>query len=113
VQSFFLAGAALVIRSFGASTATGELPADAPRWLRILQYVSRRDLWLLRRNRKLDRGPGERHFSGPVMTGNAMIDAAVSRTAFGVGAVIIWFCIAAVIALGIHKLFDQKTPRAS
>ena len=36
---FFLAGAALVIQSLSASSATGELPADAPRWLRILQYV--------------------------------------------------------------------------
>jgi hypothetical protein len=46
------------------------------------------------------------------MTGNAAIDAALGRTAFGVGAVIIWLCAAAVIASGIRKLFDQNTPRA-
>jgi hypothetical protein len=46
------------------------------------------------------------------MTGNAAIDAAVGRTAFGVGAVIIWLCTAAVIASGIRKLFDQNTPHA-
>lgn len=110
---FFLAGAALVIQSLSASSATGELPADAPRWLRILQYVIAVAIfccfgtiasWIAF-------GPGERQFSGTVMTGNAAIDAAVGRTAFGVGAVIIWLCTAAVIASGIRKLFDQNTPR--
>jgi len=78
---FFFASAALVIQSFGASTATGELPADAPRWLRILQYVIAVAIfgcfgaiasWIAF-------GPGERQFSGTVMTGNATIDAAVAR----------------------------------
>jgi len=110
---FFLAGAALVIQSRGASNATGELPADAPRWLRVLQYLIAVAIfccfgaiasWIAF-------GPGERQFSGTVMTGNAAIDAAVGRTAFGVGAVIIWLCTAAVIASGIRKLFDQTTPR--
>jgi hypothetical protein len=44
-------------------------------------------------------GPGERQFSGTVMTGNSTIDAAVGRTAFGIGAVMIWLCTAAVIVL--------------
>ena len=56
-------------------------------------------------------GPGERQFSGTVMTGNATIDAAVGRTAFGIGPVMIWLRAAAVIASGIRKLFDQDTPR--
>ena len=111
---FFLAGAALVIQSLGASSATGDLPPNAPRWLRILQYFIAVAIfccfgaiasWIAF-------GPGERQFSGTVMTGNAAIDAAVGRTAFGVGAVIIWLCAAAVIASGIRKLFDQNTPRA-
>jgi hypothetical protein len=45
------------------------------------------------------------------MTGNATIDAAIGRTAFGVGAVIIWLCTAAVIASGIRRVFDQGTTR--
>jgi hypothetical protein len=110
---FFLAGAALVIQSLGASSATGELPADAPRWLRILQYVIAVAIfccfgaiasWIAF-------GQGERQFSGTVVTGNTTIDAAVGRTAFGIGAVIIWLCTAAVTASGIRKLFDQNTPR--
>jgi hypothetical protein len=44
-------------------------------------------------------GPGGRQFSGTVMTGNATIDAAVGRTAFGIGAIMIWLCTAAVIVL--------------
>src|SRR4029078_13486905 len=111
---FFLAGAALVIQSLGPSSATGDLPPDAPRWLTILQYFIAVAIfccfgaiasWIAF-------GPGERQFSGTVMTGNAAIDAAVGRTAFGVGAVIIWLCAAAVIASGIRKLFDQNTLRA-
>jgi len=78
---FFFASAALVIQSFGASTATGELPADTPRWLRILAIRDRRrDLRLLRAIASwIALGPGERQFSGTVMTGNATIDAAVAR----------------------------------
>jgi hypothetical protein len=42
------------------------------------------------------------------MTGNAAIDAAVGRTAFGVGAVIIWLCTAAVIAFGHPQAVRPK-----
>ena len=47
------------------------------------------------------------------MTDDATIDAAAGRTAFGIGAVIIWLRTAALIASGIRKLSDQDTPRTA
>lgn len=112
-RSFFLAGVAIAIQTLCPSNAIGELPADAPRWLRLVQYLIAVAIfccfgaiasWIAF-------GPGERQFSGTIMTGNATIDAAIGRTAFGVGAVIIWLCTAAVIASGIRRVFDQGTTR--
>lgn len=94
-RSFFLAGVAIAIQTL-CPNAIGELPADAPRWLRLVQYLIAVAIfccfgaiasWIAF-------GPGERQFSGTIMTGNATIDAAIGRTAFGVGAVIIWLCTA-------------------
>jgi hypothetical protein len=52
------------------------------------------DLLLLRRDRELDRVRAERATnSGTIMTGNAR-SMPIGRTAFGVGAVIIWLCTA-------------------
>ena len=112
-RSFFLAGVAIAIQTLCPSNAIGELPADAPRWLRLVQYLIAVAIfccfgaiasWIAF-------GPGERQFSGTFMTGNATIDAAIGRTAFGVGAVIIWLCTAAVIGSGIRRVFDQGTTR--
>lgn len=94
-RSFFLAGVAIAIQTL-CPNAIGELPADAPRWLRLVQYLIAVAIfccfgaiasWIAF-------GPGERQFSGTIMTGNATIDAAIGRTAFGVAAVIIWLCTA-------------------
>ena len=54
-------------------------------------------------------GPGERQFSGTVVTGNTTIDAAIGRTAFGVGAVIIWLCTA---ARDCAQVFAESSIRA-
>ena len=111
--AFFLAGTALTIQTLCPANATGELPADALRWLRLSRYLIVVTIfccfgaianWVAF-------GPGDRQFSEMVMTGNATLDAEVGRTAFGIGAVMIWLCTAAVIASDIRKLFDQNTPR--
>jgi hypothetical protein len=49
-----------------------------------------RDLLLPRRDRELVAFRPGGSFSGTVMTGDATIDAAVGRTAFGIGAVMTW-----------------------
>jgi membrane protease YdiL (CAAX protease family) len=104
-RSFFLAGVAIAIQTL-CPNAIGELPADAPRWLRLVQYLIAVAIfccfgaiasWIAF-------GPGERQFSGTIMTGNATIDAAIGRTAFGVGAVIIWLCTAESSGHNAHRL---------
>ena len=37
--AFLLAGVALLIQTLGHANTAGELPADAPRWLRAVQYL--------------------------------------------------------------------------
>ncbi|MGC1899302.1 MAG: hypothetical protein WA716_11445 [Pseudolabrys sp.] len=65
-RSFFLAGVAIAIQTLCPSNAIGELPADAPRWLRLVQYLIAVAIfccfgaiasWIAF-------GPGERQFSG-------------------------------------------------
>jgi len=54
--AFLLGGIAIVIQAIGRADATGELPTNAPHWIRIVQYLIRRcDLRLVRHDRKLDR----------------------------------------------------------
>ncbi len=114
--AFFLAGVAIVIQTFGqANQATGELPAAAPRWMRAMQHLIGLTIciclgavasWVAF-------GPGERDFSGSFLFFDRATNAAIGRTAFGIGAVIIWLCIAAVVASGIRKFFDDTgKPRA-
>jgi hypothetical protein len=100
---FFFASAPLVIQSFGASTATGELPADAPRWLRILQYVIA--VAIFGCFARSQAGSHSGRASGSCHD-RQRDDRRRGCTASGIGAVIIWLT-AAVIASGIRKLFDQ------
>jgi hypothetical protein len=100
--AFLLAGVALLIQTLGHANTAGELPAEAQRWLRAVQYLIGFRIfccfgaiasWIAF-------GPGERHFSGTIMVGGAAINAAIGRTAFGVATMIIWLCTAAVTRAG-------------
>ena len=113
--AFFLAGVAIVIQTLGhANAKTGDLPSDAPRWMGLVQYLIGLTIfvcfgviasWVAF-------GPGERHFSGTFVFGDAATNAAIGRTAFGVGAILIWLATAAVVAFGFRKFFDRGAPRA-
>jgi hypothetical protein len=108
--AFFLASVAIVIQTLGhANMTTGDLPADAPRWMGLVQYLIGLTIFICfgMIASWVAFGPGERHFSGTIMFGDAATNAAIGRTAFGVGAVIIWLCTAAVIAFGFRKFFDR------
>jgi hypothetical protein len=111
--AFFLAGIAIAIQTAGhANATTGDLPAGAPRWMAAAQYLIGLTIfvcfgliasWVAF-------GPGERHFSGTFEFADPAINAAIGRTAFGFGAVIIWLCTAAVVAFGFRKFFDRDMP---
>ncbi len=114
--AFFLAGVAIVIQTLGqANQATGALPAEAPRWMRALQYLIGLTIFVCfgAIASWVAFGPGERQFSGSFLFFSQATNTAIGRTAFGIGAVIIWLCIAAIVASGIRKFFDDPgKPRA-
>lgn len=100
--AFVLAGSALVLRSFaGGDRNDGELPIDAPRWLRIAYYILGLSMIgsLAAIGTWIAFGPGERVFSMSVpFVGTGPADQSVGRTIFGIGTLITWgfFVIAAV-----------------
>ena len=57
-------------------------------------------------------GPGGRHFSGTIIFGDAAANAAIGRTVFGLGAVIVWLATAAFAAFGFRKFFDRDRSSA-
>lgn len=109
--AFFFAGVAITIQTFGhANAATGELPAAAPHWMRVVQHLFAFIIvaclgaiatWVAF-------GPGERHFSGSFLFFDPATNAIIGRTAFGIGAVITWLCAAGVVAASVRKLFDHQ-----
>jgi hypothetical protein len=112
--SFFLAGGAIAIQTLGHANTAGDLPAEAPQWMRAVQYLIGFTIFCCfgAITSWVAFGPGERHFSGTFASVDAATNAVIGRTAFGIGAVIIWLCTAAVVASGIRKLFDRDTPHA-
>jgi hypothetical protein len=112
--AFFFAGVAIIIQMLGHASESGDLPAGAPLWLRATQYLiglcifgcfGAISSWIAF-------GPGERHFSGTFMFVDAATNAAIGRTVFGAGAIVIWLSTAAFAAFGFRKLFDHGAPSA-
>jgi hypothetical protein len=107
--AFFLAGIAIAVQTAGhANTRTGDLPAEAPHWMAVVQYMIGFTIFccLGAIASWVAFGPGERHFSGTFVFASPAVNAIIGRTVFGIGAVIIWLCTAAVVAAGIRKFFD-------
>ena len=107
--AFLLAGIAIAFQTLGEANAAGDLPAAAPRWMRALQYLIGLAIfccfgaiatWIAF-------GPGERQFSGTFLFFDPATNAAIGRTAFGIGAVIIWLCTVAVAAAGFRKFLAK------
>jgi len=110
--AFCLAGVAIVIQIFGHASDRGDLPASAPFWIRLLQYLIGVAIfacfgligtWVAF-------GPGERHFSGTIPLADPATNTAIGRIVFGIGAAIVWLCAAAFAAFGFHRLFDRRSP---
>lgn len=113
--AFFLASIAVVVQALGHANDTGDLPASAPRWMGIVQYAMSFAIFACfgAIGSWVAFGPGERHFSGSFWFITAGAGEMIGRIVFGIGAVIIWLCTAAVLAAGIRKFSDRSTPNAS
>lgn len=105
---FLLAGAAIVLRALAGGTAhDGELPADAPFWLRLVYYIiglavvgalAAIGTWVAF-------GPGERAFSVTIpFLGEGPANEWIGRAAFGAGAVITWLLFVAFAVSWWRKL---------
>jgi len=107
--AFFLAGVAIVIQVFGHANDSGDLPASAPFWIRLLQYLIGLAIFICFGliGTWVAFGSGERHFSGTIPLAEPAVNAAIGRIVFGIGAVIVWLCTAAFAAFGFRKLFDR------
>jgi hypothetical protein len=85
----------------------GELPAGAPYWLRVFQYLLVLTLFaaFAMMGSFVAFGPGPRSFSVSLPFGSTNEGSDIfGRVAFGVGAVITWLCLILVAVSGWRKL---------
>ena len=108
--AFFLAGAALFMQVIGHANASGDLPADAPQWMRVMQYVMGVAIFAAFAviGSWVAFGSGEREFSGSFLFFDAQTNAAIGRTAFGIGAIIAWPCTIGFAVIGARKLIGRS-----
>jgi hypothetical protein len=107
-----LAGAACVIQGIGRAnaSASAELPADAPFWMRAAQYLigvalfaafAALGTWVA--------FLGEaRHFSGGIPLLGAF-NVSFARIMFGFGALICWLATIGYAVVGARKLFGHSS----
>ena len=102
--AFLLGGVAVVIQYFGRANPQGELPADAPAWMKVVQpligiaiatSLAMVGTWIAF-------GPGERLFSSNVPGGAG---AMAGRAAFGLGAIICWLFVLALVMRATKQIF--------
>jgi hypothetical protein len=100
--AFGLGGVVVLLqRVVRADLASGELPAQAPRWLHYAQYLFGVAIFAIFAviGSWVAFGPGARTFSGTVPAGPA-----VGRILFGIGAIICWLSTIAFAVAGFRKL---------
>jgi hypothetical protein len=108
---FLLCGGVIALRgAAGTLKPDGDLAPDAPRWLRLAQYLAGLAVfacfgaiatWIAF-------GPGPRTFSasGPFLPSQP--SELLGRTVFGVGAVLTWLGMIALAVNGALKLFGRN-----
>jgi hypothetical protein len=111
--AFFFTGMALLIQRFGRADAHGELPADAPSWLRIMQYMIGVGVFACFAliGSWIAFWPGEREFSGTIPFLSVQTNETIGRAAFGIGAIISWGCGIGFAVWRGRKLFSHRADR--
>lgn len=109
--AFVFGGLAVVIQAFARATADGVLPATAPGSVRMALYLLTLAIvvslgaigtWVAF-------GPGERGFATSIPFLPNGLNEPLGRTAFGIGAVMIWMILILVAVTGARRL---RGPRA-
>ena len=109
---FLLGGLGVLIPAAvtGEVTSDGELPAGAPYWLRVFQYLLVLTIFaaFAMIGSFVAFGPGTRSFSVSVPFVSTSGDSEIfGRIAFGIGAIITWLCLVLVAVSGWRKLVGR------
>jgi hypothetical protein len=108
--AFALGGLAALIQTCARATPDGNLPSTAPGWVRVTLYLLSLAIvvslgaigtWVAF-------GPGERAFSTSIPFLPAWLNEPAGRTAFGVGAVLIWIILIPIAVAGARRLRGTK-----
>jgi hypothetical protein len=104
---FFLGGCAVLLQARGRANDSGELPPDAPRWMRVAQYLIGVAIFasFALIGSWVAIGGDPRQFSGSF--GEHGIGVTVARAAFGFGAIICWLATIAFATAGARKLLGH------
>lgn len=108
--AFLLAGLAVGLQAWGRADSNGELPDDAPFWMRVVQYLIGVAIFLCfaMLGSWIAFGPGPRGFSGSFMFFGRSINELIGRGMFGFGAVICWVGTLAFAVSGARKLKARR-----
>ena len=107
---FLAAGVSVLVRGLsGADDRSGDLPDDAPTWMKTIYWLDSVIIvaGLAGIGTWIAFGSGSRHFtmSGPIA---GPIGEGIGRTVFGIGAVITWLIVLAFARAGAKKIFGKK-----
>lgn len=107
---FLLAGAAMLLQVIGRADAGGSLPADAPFWIRVVQYLIGVAMFLFFAvlGTWVALGGDARHFSGGVPFLHGTTNVAIARGLFGLGAAVVWLATIAFAVSGARKLLRAR-----
>jgi hypothetical protein len=107
--AFFLGGLAAILQGVGGANANGELPADAPRWMRAAQGLIVLAIFVAFALMAswIAFAPGERHITATIPFYSGPANEWIGRGAFGLGAVIMWLATIALAVSGARKLIGR------
>jgi hypothetical protein len=107
---FFLGGVAVLIQVLGRANATGDLPTDAPLWIRVAQYLIGVTIFasFAMVGSWVALAGDPRQFSSNVPFVGVSAGVSIARVAFGIGALICWFGTLAYAISGARKLIGRR-----
>ena len=106
---FFLGGVALLLQAAGRANASGELPADAPPWMRIAQHLIVVAIFasFALIGSYIAIGGDPKKFSGGLPFVSGGTNVSIARVAFGIGALICWAATIGFAISGARKLLGR------
>ena len=104
--AFFLAGAAVLIQVVGRANASGDLPSQAPLWMRVVQYLIGVTIFasFALIGSWVALAGDSRQFSGSFLIFDGPTNVTIARAMFGFGAVICWLATIGFAVSGARKL---------